>query len=137
MKINRLLIGASLLLLASCGPIYEIRETFVPPKNETGRKCLNDCLKAKDICSKENLEKKEVCRQEEYLKASGSYNLYIMQQSHKGEKVKKTQDDFANYQKCEGLYNDSECDKNYNLCFTNCGGKIISNKECVAFCDKE
>ena len=132
---KKLLLFSTILLISACGPIYETKYSFVSPQTDKGKQCIGQCLQTKNKCDTECAKKRLSCRQEEYLKASGAYNLYIMQKAQRNEIILMTQDDFADYGRCDALCN--VCNENYRLCYTGCGGKIIEKKECVAFCDQK
>ena len=73
------------------------------------------------------------CRIQARQRALNDFEMYKIEREKEHRPVKRTVSSFENTDSCN---DNCGCDANYNLCFTNCGGKIIENKVCTAFCDK-
>ncbi len=106
-----------LLFITACSAVYETNYTFVPPKDSAGRECSNRCIVKKDKCY-------QACRQDHTTNKiiDDISNFITGSKKHDSTSRKKTS--------CK-----SSCDVDHRNCHSNCGGKVIENKECIAFCD--
>ena len=127
-----LILVISTLILSACGPIYSTTYTYEPPQEWRGRKCVNRCLEDKSYCKVQDERLNRDCRRDEQLAAVPAYIFYVSEQKKLGKPIDRSQDSFANYSNCR---TNSGCENNYNQCYSNCGGHVITNRVCTAFCN--
>ncbi len=122
-------IAAILLLLGlcSCGPIYETRHSFTPPKSAEGRNCTFQCQTVKMQCQQIEEMQEQRCNE----------NARWQQ--------RRCQQDLENRGKKERWYDcgletctaDSErCEETYRSCYQSCGGRVDSTSVCTYNCEK-
>lgn len=140
----------SLLILVACGPSYETRYRYVAPKNQSGRQCVNSCLRDKADCQ-------SGCQQTMNSCATINSITGMFDGSYSKDTKKKCKTNSSNgYRdtKCESsafsvstptMTTDCEeekrecnnnCNENYNACYSNCGGIVEPYEVCVDFCEK-
>jgi hypothetical protein len=125
------IVFAMLFGLSGCGPIYSIHYDFYSPHSWQGRQCANDCLANKTTCNMQCAANYQNCLNAARLTALPSYLAYVDERKKAGKEIDRTLADFADY---SGCYQSCGCEENYRQCFTNCGGKVIEQRQCVAFC---
>lgn len=123
------LVGA----LMGCGPIYETKYTYVPPKSQAGKMCVAQCVQNRGNCDQMCQMRNDTCRAQAKQNAVYQYELYRSDQERSGQPIKKSVSDFDDSYNCN---NNCNCAPTYNACYSACGGQILTHKECVAFCDK-
>jgi len=123
----------SLFLLSGCGPMYNSSYSFEQPKSFSGKQCSNTCLQNRTNCQMQCNTQNELCRTNARQAALPTYVLYLANKEEQAKNPHKTVDDFADYSNCNSSCG---CDETYNQCFSNCGGIITENRQCVAFCSK-
>jgi hypothetical protein len=120
-------------LLSGCGPIYNSSYSFEQPKTFSGKQCSNTCLQNRTSCQMQCNTQNESCRSNARQAALAAYVLYVANKEEQQKNPHKTIDDFADYSNCNSSCG---CEETYNQCFSNCGGIITENRQCVAFCGK-
>lgn len=125
---------ASIFLLSGCGPVYETHYNYVPPASWHGRQCANHCLAKRSRCRTSCQSAKQVCRSAADMDAMPAYLDYAQDQRNSGEPVVNSVSDFADYSNCPDKCG---CGSTYRACFSNCGGTVIANTQCVAFCNEK
>jgi len=120
-------------LLSGCGPIYNSSYSFEQPKSFSGKQCSNTCLQNRTNCQMQCNTQNEQCKNNARQAAMPTYVLYLANKIEKSKGPHKTIDDFADYSGCNASCG---CEETYNQCFSNCGGVIKENRQCVAFCSK-
>lgn len=119
------------LLLASCGPVYQTTYSYKTPRSQNGRYCANACLQDKSRCEARCREDNQYCRSQAQRRGERAYRRYVRDQRRAGKPVNLNVDWFTDYSGCN---NSCGCTSNYNQCFTNCGGTVVPHTVCVAFC---
>lgn len=147
MRIQKFLSCAFLFLLASCGPPqpeYRTDIELVAPRTENGRYCANNCLSSQQICYQSCTMQQQNCKQMNALQEQNSrlqakieYDDYVRERTEKGQKIKRSPSSFNNYNNsdCETSGCKAQCDGSFNICYGNCGGKVIPHTRCVANCN--
>lgn len=120
MKFFHTFVLVAMLGLTSCGPQYETRYSFIPPKSPSERICANQCVAEKNQCVRQ-------CNQQLGLLDSVSDITSSIMDS--GNNARRSPSDRV--ARCT-----SQCEQSHRICHENCGGTVIANKVCVAFCDK-
>lgn len=128
-----LLLTALMFLLSGCGPVYETHYSYIPPRTWHGRECVNQCLTQRAFCRSQCATQKQACHAEADLEALPSYLSYEHQQRKSDNPDVETVSDFADYSACDTRCG---CGSTYRACFSNCGGTVIANTICTAFCPK-
>lgn len=123
----------SVFLLAGCGPVYQTQYSYVPPHSWRGRKCINRCLTARSYCRGECQTNDQACHSNANVAAMPAYLAYVQERNSKGKPTYMNVSDFADYSNCS---DHCGCESTYRACFSNCGGEVIANTQCVAFCNQ-
>lgn len=117
-------------LLAGCGPVYRTVYDYIPPEDQAGRQCLNQCLQMQQMCnsSAENraAQERATCQQTAAL----TYAACLASAKTDQDRSRCSSSSYCNRQA-----DFSYCTSNYNMCYQNCGGMVASRVECVEFCD--
>ena len=120
---------------AACGPVYETSYRFTPPPTVEGRACANQCLERKNTCMARCVSSEQSCREVQRLHAENAYLKYERERKAQGQPVKKTQDEFLNYGMCLNQDCTEQCKESHRICHSNCGGNVIEDRRCTAFCE--
>lgn len=131
----RYLVLAFLVALTACGPMMTTDFEIVPPPTENGRMCANNCLIMKDNCEKDCWSQRDSCEQMNQMQANLDYLGYVAARSNQGMPVKRSPSEFSGGRYCSADQCLQRCTQNYNVCHTNCGGKVIPHTYCTAFCE--
>lgn len=127
------IVGLVCAVLTACGPIYQTNYSYQAPKSWRGKQCVNRCLSDRSRCRSHCNRQNQSCRNDANLAAMPAYLEYVSQQKKMNLPATQTVTDFANYSQCN---NSCGCEVDYRQCFTNCGGTVIADTQCVAFCKK-
>lgn len=122
-----------ILFITACGPVYESQYTLIPPKSDVSKMCTSQCIQTKSFCEQGCRAENDNCKLRAQQSALYEYNEYKSEQVRIGQPVSKTIRDFDRSYSCS---NSCNCESTYRDCFSACGGQVIENKVCVAFCDK-
>jgi hypothetical protein len=136
-KVNAKKIMLILLLLAGCGPQIRTDYQWIAPQTRAGQMCASNCLYQKQQCEQPCAVEKSRCEAYKNAESQTEYMLQAYDRLNEGKSVTRSPS-YTGYSKTcrrEGNYCNELCGDNYRLCFTNCGGQIISNTRCVAKCD--
>lgn len=119
--------------LSGCGPIYRTDYSYVPPRSDVGKMCISQCLQNKTVNEQMCQMRNDSCRARAHQDAIYQYENYKHERKREGKEVKKSLSDFENSFSCS-----DSCDEtpNFNICYSTCGGNVITQKTCVAFCGK-
>jgi hypothetical protein len=144
-----LLLSLSLLVLTCCGPMYSTRFHFIPPASEQGRMCLNTCLSNKSICQNNcNYNEQNCINNAQWLKMGqvlGNAMTRPVPRKHYNPYdpyYPQPYDDLgyeynATIRRCN-QYKYSQmnsCENDYRSCYQNCGGQVLEEVYCSAFCN--
>lgn len=125
-------IGLSLLCFlvvfgAGCGPMYDTKYTFSPPRSAEGRSCVFQCEQGKLQC--EQIENLEASRCRDYAeRESRRCRDDIRYRENRDPKWYECSSEScsADYERCEHMY---------RACYQSCGGEIKTETTCVANCN--
>lgn len=138
MKIKSIFLLLTLILsvfaLSGCGPIYQTQYSYIPPHSWRGRKCSNRCLSSRAICRSECQTNNQSCETNANMAAMPAYMAYVQRRDNENKPVYNNVRDYADYSNCS---DHCGCESTYRACFTNCGGSVIANTQCVAFCNQK
>ncbi len=147
MKKTKFIAVTLLFLLSSCGPPqpeYHTDIQLVAPRSESGRYCANNCLSSQQVCYQSCATQLQSCRQlnviqeqNDRLQARMDYNDYVRERTTKGQEIKRSESYFRRYNStdCDDSNCKAQCDGSFNICYSNCGGKVIPHTYCVANCN--
>ncbi|ABD45244.1 hypothetical protein ECHHL_0297 [Ehrlichia chaffeensis str. Heartland] len=109
-------------------------------KNNNGHPCKSENIKCKESCSSDIMCKTQcdmymdMCNAQQNFNGHDKYDNFVSSIDKKSANItvrKQNSISLCSSNKCDRL-----CTNNYDLCFSSCGGQIITYKQCVAFCDK-
>lgn len=121
------------LCLSGCGPQYQTTYSYIPPHSHYGRSCVNQCLNNRSNCNSQCQTNYQSCKTNANILAMPQYLLYIKAKNDANQPAYRSISDFADYSGCSTYCG---CTSTYRSCFTNCGGSVLANTQCVAFCNK-
>jgi hypothetical protein len=122
------------MILAGCAPIYSTETQYNAPKSTNGKICINQCETNRLLCKQSASISHNDCLNRANQQASEDYSRYVSDQRARNLPVVRTRDSY--YDKTACSYESNNCDSLYNSCYSSCGGQIVAQKVCVAFCDK-
>jgi len=128
-----LLVICGVFLLSGCGPVYQTHYSYVPPHSWRGRRCVNRCLNDRSFCRSQCQTNDQSCQSNANLEAMPEYLMYVHHRQQQNEPAYRSPSDFADYSNCT---DSCGCESSYRACFTNCGGSVLANTQCVAFCNQ-
>lgn len=129
-------IGFTMLMvwaLSACSPIYQTNYDYEPPSSKMGKVCIAQCIQSKSMCQQMCKMREDNCRVRAHEDAIVQYENYRDQQRRIDGEIKKSVSDFDRGYACSET---CDCTNAFNECYGACGGQVIENKVCVAFCDK-
>lgn len=147
MKFLKFLPCALFALLAACGPPqpqYQTTIELVAPASEMGRMCGNNCLLSQQNCKQSCGMQQQSCfqtqalqQQNDRLQARQEYDDYVRDRTRDGKPIKRDISSFQSYNtlNCDTSQCQAQCDQSFNICYSNCGGKVIPHTSCVANCN--
>ena len=121
------------LFLVGCAPVYQTNYSYIPPKSWKGKQCVNRCLSNRSICRSVCRSATQSCRNTANLEAMPAYLQYVAEQKNQNQPLLRTVSDFADYSNCS---DHCGCESTYRECYANCGGQVMADTQCVAFCKK-
>jgi hypothetical protein len=124
-----------LLLTSACAPQLVTQYEIVPPQSDNGRYCANGCLNGKSMCEQSCFDQQGVCEQQNRIAGQLDYLSYVVGRQADDRPIKRSPDSFRGHQYCSAEACLERCTQNYNVCHTNCGGKVIPHTTCAAFCE--
>lgn len=147
MRLHKLLPLALIALLASCGPPqpkYATQYELIPPQSTMGRMCANNCLLAQQNAKQSCVMQKQSCQQmqalqdqNDRLQARQDYDRYVQERTQQGKEIKLRPENFVhdNHVECGSNKCEAQADQSFNICYGNCGGRVIPHTMCVANCN--
>jgi uncharacterized protein YceK len=122
------------LLLAGCGPMYETTYSYQKPHTQRARDCIaHNCQYNKMMCEKNCSANNRSCEWQAHQNAQEEFRQYAIQQRENHQPINKSVSDFMDDFNCN---NSCNCQGIYRRCYSTCGGTVIANTQCVAFCPK-
>lgn len=121
------------IFLAACSPVYQTNYGYVAPKSWKGKQCVNRCLRDRSYCRAQCQSSGQACKNTANLEAMPAYLSYVEQQKKQNLPLDRSVGDFADYSSCT---DHCGCESTYRECYANCGGQVVANTQCVAFCKK-
>jgi hypothetical protein len=128
-----LLMIAGVGTLVGCGPIYQTEYDYIPPHSGIGKMCAMQCQQNKNTCEQMCQLKNDACRTQARQDAMYRYEMYRHRQRDIGRGINKGINDFNYGNYCDTACN---CDSSFRTCYATCGGQVLTQRVCVAFCGK-
>ncbi len=123
------------LTLAACSPVYKTDYRFTTPPDDIGKMCAVGCLDKLSACKAHCQIDQSNCKRIADLKGENRYLEYVAKQKEKGKPIKKSKSYFTSYAFCNTATCDQKCEESQRICHSSCGGNIIEERRCTAFCD--
>jgi hypothetical protein len=121
--------------LTGCGPIYETHYSYVPPRTPMGNMCVAQCVQGKSMCEQMSQMQHDNCRMQSRQDAMYRYSHYRDRQIAHGKPIERSMYDFD-----RGSFgcssSSSQCVPNFNMCYQACGGQVMAQQVCTAFCNR-
>lgn len=122
MRLSSLLTLAVLML----GGCTTVRTEFVPPASEQGRMCLTQCGATKERCVGHQQRQAESERFSCEDRRENEYRACLHQAGRDRDRQHEC-DKKRHY--CSTYVSTTRCESDYELCYANCGGKVIKTEE--------
>lgn len=123
------------IFLGACGPIYQTTYRYQAPVTSEGRMCANSCLDKMSACKSQCETEAAQCRHIKSLEGENAYLRYLNEQKTKGAKADKTLINFQDFSSCSNGCQE-RCENVHRICHVNCGGDVLEERRCTAFCDR-
>jgi hypothetical protein len=123
-----------LLLLGACGAPAATTTRFEPPPRAGGRLCAVQCGEAHDACNETCSLTERGCTNEMQSQAIHDYDQYARQQFAAHQPMDLMPRDFERPEKCKPVGCLASCERDYEACYERCGGKVVTETSCQAFC---
>lgn len=130
--------------LVACGPIYNTKRIYYPPQDTDGKYCINSCAQIRQNCSSNCKNIEQNCEIAAKAVDVARSNQCLAKKKHCIDHPQAQECVFFKFEDCNIFstkHNEcnssgcmSECSRNYNECYTNCGGEIKTKTVCVANC---
>jgi len=120
-----------LCFLTACGPVYEKKYSYVPPKGDIPRMCIAQCYNAKTHCEQLCKLHHENCIAMERREARHDYQEYKRDRRHDNKPIDRDRASFDRSYTCNTT---CQCKPAFNTCYSACGGTVHEHKKCIAFC---
>ena len=121
------------LLFSACSPVYKTTFTYTPPETDAGKLCIAQCENNKIQCAQLEQMRYSSCQQQSDFDYHLCRSRRVYRYNHKGHR-KCVSNCYCYHRNC--YQKTTACESNYRLCYEACGGKIISETQCVERCDK-
>ncbi len=112
--------------LTGCGPIYDTRYHYTPPKNPQGMSCIFQCDNMKMQCEQFEMMRVENCMNQARLEQ------YRCQDNIRRQNREPKKSECPLIISCS--QNMERCDEKYRICYQNCGGQVHAEQICVFNC---
>ena len=122
------------LLLSACGPMYETRYTFVPPKGSSGQACILQCENNRMQCEQLAEMRFQNCEDRADREYRDCEHEQVFGYDKKGRWT-CVDNCYCWRDSCER--DTDRCDALYRTCYQTCGGKVKAQTVCVANCDQQ
>jgi len=113
--------------LSGCGPVYSTHYTYSPPDDPHGKACVFQCENSKLQCQQIKDMEAMQCRDQAELRYRDCQRRNDRRrEGEKRDNCYRTYCSSANYEQCE---------ERYRACYQICGGEVVGEEVCTAFCD--
>lgn len=119
------------LLITACGPVYRTFHEYQPPNSPDARYCVNSCDSILQNCKSRCDDREQNCE----MSANAMDAISSANCIRSGSQNCPTYYQTTHYH-CKNHQCKSECVENYNRCYQNCGGNVITRTSCVYGCNQ-
>jgi len=119
------------LCLLGCAPIYKTHYIYTPPQSPKGKQCVSQCTQSRTMCKQLCQMNQENCELRGRDKARFEYESYVQQRQVNELPIERSLDSFLSTIHCQKT---CSCGTQYRSCYSLCGGEVVANDRCVAFC---
>lgn len=95
---------------------------------------MEQCREAQGYCEQRCDLNRRACTNDMQAQAIKDYDKYAREQMSMRAQVDLHPRDFEHPEACDPAECYSDCERPYQTCYENCGGKVISTTSCRAFC---
>ncbi|MBS0359448.1 MAG: hypothetical protein JSS53_09280 [Proteobacteria bacterium] len=114
--------------VTACGPMYRTNYNYIPPVDMQGKMCAMQCEQVKLQCFHLAEAEYQNCRLREEI------NMREERHHRHHDKKGHWNDFYGSF--CSADTTKQQCESSYRSCYEICGGRVVTNTQCVAFCDK-
>lgn len=115
--------------VTACGPVYKTDYTYTPPKDASGRQCLNQCLALQSSCR--SAAEDRAVRENAACQQNAMVNYSVCLATAKSDAERNR---CSSYSYCDRKPDLRACDAEYRMCYQNCGGTVVGHQRCVSGC---
>lgn len=123
------------LLVAGCGPIYDTKYQYTPPRDPQGKMCAAQCQQTQTYCRATCEANRQNCLAYERDRGMDAYDRYARERRREHKPIKRSPDSFVETYHCSNSCEDG-CATDYRQCYGTCGGRVTAHQVCTAFCDQ-
>lgn len=109
------------VILSSCGPT--IRYQYIPPSDDFGKLCVNNCQLMKQLCEKDKSQSLELCAVEN--RRCREINRLRQESAGVNNRDYYQENCLLDQMSCERRSSQGNCKDDFNICFKNCGGEVV------------
>jgi hypothetical protein len=126
----------AVLLIAGCGRVATHTATYDPPPTPGGRLCSLQCSEANNYCRQTCDLVNRKCVSEIQARALQDYESYTRQQFTNHDAIDLHPRDFERTNSCDDAKATctANCEGDFQMCYTNCGGVVTKNSSCQFLC---
>lgn len=117
----------TIVILSSCHPVYKASYSYIPPTASSKLECIHRCKNIFEVCESNEKSKYIQCDYLAGAEQSMCTAMYPPGETPPWNACLRKSCDYPDLQTCRN---------SYNLCYTNCGGKVISKSECTKNCEE-
>lgn len=137
MRVWRFTIVALLtILVQGCGPQYQTFYEYTPPRTAEGRACATQCQTIQTYCRSACKSEENSCKQQERYEARQKYDRYVEKQRASNSKIERTPSSFESYRSCGEPACSTNCEEDFRVCYSTCGGQVKATVRCTSGCDQ-
>jgi len=130
---SRLITLTFLLFLSGCGSAL-VTARLDQPRTPGGRMCTGQCGEARRYCQDQCNITARSCQNQMQAQAIHDYDAYAREQYESHQPMELFPRDFERPEKCKPVICLDACENEYRTCFERCGGKVVTESSCTAFC---
>lgn len=110
----------TLLSVNGCNSFYNNEYIYLPPENIDARECILTCRHERESCNSAANKAYQECLREAERSSMLNYTIDLNNQQ-----TSVTTKDMNTLEQCRTY--SKACDRGYNECYVNCGGKVEVN----------
>lgn len=123
------------LLVQACGPQFETRYSYAPPPTDAGKLCATQCQTVKTYCRRTCAAEEGSCKAQQQSRAQYDYNQYVRKQQAAKREIERSPNSFLSYGACSTGGCNENCDGDFRICYSTCGGQVQESVVCTSGCE--